>query len=319
MLAVYQRYVPWFNVGTARELAGRLGVLVAQEAPVAPVRSDNDMITGVRQLLGLSDPLSPVETDLLGHVDDGPVESLDIFFSTVNGVLTAWSPIGRIESNCDFFAVVRGYSAVWVRPDQHQWGACASDGQLIHVGSVEGVNTPFDPGDPQQFLVHDWERQVRENLLPEELRTEITLEWAQAIIDTVFVDLFGSDASSPRALLEYSSEGDSYYTNALNHGRIPSDQLSALSILHEAAHAALSVQESLTFAEWRDHGGYYAATILMFWERYVPGFDGERARAAAASHGVEVSTSPPVFPVGGAVGAAAVTEALGLGAAGMLR
>ena len=306
VLAVHQRYVPGFDPGAARELARRLGVLVAREAPVEPVRRDSGVIVRVRQLLGLPDTPNRAADDTLAL--EGPLTEARFSINSVNGVLMASSPFGSIESSCGIFTVARGYSAVWVRPDG--WEDCEGGGQLVPVGFVEGADTPFDADDPQLYRVYDWERQTETNLLPDELGEEISPERAQAIVDAVFADLFGSSRQPPR--VRETNDGYSSYSHQFRQIRIQSGAWDAATVLHETVHAALAAQENRTFARWQSHGREYAATILMLWERYVPGFDAERARADAAVHGVEIDSRSPIRPLGGMAGADSVTDLLGL-------
>ena len=305
-LAVYQRYVPGFDAGAARELARRLGVLVAREAPVDPVRRDSGVIVRMRQLLGLPDAAKRAASDTLPLEEPLPEARFSI--NSVDGVLRASSPLGSIESSCDLFAVARGYSAVWVRPDG--WGGCEDGGQLVPVGFVEGADTPFDPDDPQLYRVYDWERQVEANLLPATFSESITQGQAQQVVDAVFADLFGSSRQPPR--VRETDDGYSYYSHQFRQIRIQAGAWDAATVLHETVHAALAVQRTQTFARWQGHGREYAATILMLWERYVPGFDAEQARADAAVHGVEIADRSPIRPSGSTAGADSVTYLLGL-------
>ena len=308
VLAVHQRYVPGFDAGAARELARRLGVLVAREAPVEPVRRDSGVIVRVRQLLGLPDVPNRTTGDILALEE--PLTEARFSINSADGVLRASSPFGSIESSCGIFSVARGYSAVWVRPDG--WEDCEGGDQLVPVGFVEGADTPFDADDPQLYSVYDWERQAEANLLPDELGEEITPERAQAIVNAVFADLFGSSRQPPQVRAANRDDRTSYYSHQFRQIRILPDAWEAATVLHETVHAALAVQENRTFARWQSHGREYAATILMLWERYVPGFDAERARADAAVHGVEVASRSPIRPLGSTAGADSVTDLLGL-------
>ena len=158
--------------------------------------------------------------------------------------------------------------------------------------------------------MYDWERQVEANLLPDELDEEIALERAQQVVNAVFVDLFGSSGQPPR--VRETNEGYSSYSHQFRQIRIQSGAWDAATVLHETVHAALAAQRTQTFACWQGHGREYAATILMLWERYVPGFAAARARADAAVHGVEIAGRSPIRPVGGAAEADSVTDLLGL-------
>ena len=305
-LAVHQRYVPGFDVDAARELARRLGVLVAWEAPVEPVRRDSGVIVRVRQLLGLPDAANRATGDILALEE--PLAEARFSINSVDGVLSASSPFGSFESSCDLFTVARGYLAVWVRPDG--WGDCEDGDQLIPVGFVEGADTPFDEDDPQLYSVYDWERQIDANLLPAAFSETITQGQAQQIVDAVFADLFGSSRQPPR--VRETDDGYSSYSHQFRQIRIQAGAWDAATVLHETVHAALAVQRTQTFARWQGHGREYAATILMLWERYVPGFDAEQARADAAVHGVEIAGRSPIRPSGGTAGADSVTDVLGL-------
>ncbi len=304
VLAVHERYVPGFDAVEARRQARRLGVLVAPAAPAAPVRRDSGVIVRVRQLLGLPDSANDAASDF----ETAPPAEARFTISPGNGVLRVSSPLGSAESQCDFFVVVRGFSAVWARPGG--WSDCEDDGRLIPVGFAERAGVPFEQDDPQQYQVYDWERQIEANLLPAELGEEITVAAAQSIVNGVFADIMGRQRPAPR-VREVDADG-SEYVHRFRQIRLGPGGRNAATVLHETVHALLDAEADRSYRRWDGHGREYAATILMLWERYVPGFNGVRARADARLHGVDVAGASPLRPVGGGTGAAAVTERLGL-------
>ena len=304
VLAIHERYVPGFDAVAARRLARRLGVLVAPEAPVAPLRRDSGVIVRVRQLLGLPDSVDDAE---IGFETTPPGEAR-FTISSSDGVLRVSSLLGPIESRCDFFTVIRGFSAVWARPGG--WSDCPDEGRLILVGFSERAGAPFEQDDPQQYHVYDWERQMEANLLPPELGEEITVAAAQSIVNAVFTDTLGRQRQAPR--VREVDAGGSEYAHRFRQIRLGPGGLNAATVLHETAHALLDAEADRSFRRWEGHGPQYAATILMLWQRYIPGFNANRARVDAALHGMEFADVSPIRPVGGAAAAAAVSDLLGL-------
>ena len=304
VLTVHERYVPGFDAVEARQQARKFGVLVAPAPPAPPVRRDSDVIVRVRQLLGLPDSADDAE---IGFETDPPAEAR-FTLSQGNGVLRVSSPLGSVDSQCELFAVIRGFSAVWVRPGG--WDECTGSGRLIPVGFAERTGTPFEQDDPQRYQVYDWERQVEANLLPPEFDEEITLVAAQSIVDGIFADMLGGQRQAPR-VREVDADG-SEYAHRFRQIRLGSGGRNAATVLHETVHALLDAEADRSYRRWDGHGREYAATILMLWERYVPGFNGAQARADARLHSVDVAGASPLRPIGGRTGVAAVTGLLGL-------
>ena len=307
-LVVHERYVPGFDAVKARRQARRLGVLIAPQAPAAPVRRDSGVIVRVRQLLGLPDSADDAE---IGFETETSAE-VHFTVGSDDGMLRVTSPLGSVESRCDFFTVVRGFLAVWARPSG--WSDCVDSERLVPVGFAEGAGTPFEQDDPQQYRVYDWERQIEANLLPPELGEEITVAAAQSIVDAVFADMSGRQRQAP--LVRAVDADGSEYVHRFRQIRLGPGGRNAATLLHETAHALLDAEADRSHRRWEGHGPQYGATILMLWERYVPGFDGARARAAAAVHGVDIAGRPPISAVGGSGARSAAREALGLAGSG---
>lgn len=310
VLAVFERYLPQFDVAAARARAAEFGVRVAAEAPVQPGSAGASQVRTVQRVLRIPQS-SPADPETGGAADDPGESSIAEFtVSSSDGDLAVRSELGEATSRCRNLRVVRGFHAAWVRTAS--WGACEDTDALTLMGFSARAGVEEDRDDPQQYRVYDWERQTEANLLPDSLNDEIEPEQAQRITDAVFADLFGSATRPPRVRPANRDDEYSYYTHQFRQIRILPGAWDAATVLHETVHAALAVRQSSTFARWDGHGQEYAATILMLWERYMPGFDAVRAREAAALHGVDIADISPIRPVGGAAAAAAVSDLLGL-------
>ena len=305
-IAVFDRYLPDFDAEAARAAAAEFGVRVAAEPPVPATRRDDVVATRLQRLLGIS----RVPALDIPETDDAEAESAAFSIAVEEGRLVARSALGAAASACGNLNIVRGNRMVWVRPS----GAygCEAAGSLVPMGFAPLADYEENRDDPQQHRVYDWERQAEANLLPVEFSESITQERAQQVVNAVFADLFGSSGQPPRVRPANRDDRTSYYSHQFRQIRILPDAWDAATVLHETVHAALAVQENRTFARWQSHGREYAATILMLWERYVPGFAAERARADAAVHGVEIAGRSPIRPLGGMAGADSVTDLLGL-------
>ena len=303
-VAVFDRYLPGFDAEAARALAAEFGVRVAAEPPVPAVRRDDALATRLQRLLGIS--RAPALD--IPETDDAEPTSATFSIAVEEGRLVARSALGVAASACGNLNIVRGNRAVWVRPSSAY--GCEDADSLVPMGFAPRADYEVDRDDPQQRRVYDWERQVEANLLPVEFSESITQERAQQVVNAVFADLFGSGRQPPR--VRETNDGYSSYSHQFRQIRIQSGAWDAATVLHETVHAALAAQRTQTFARWQGHGREYAATILMLWERYVPGFAAARARADAAVHGVEIAGRSPIRPMGGAAEADSVTDLLGL-------
>lgn len=307
-IAVFDRYLPGFDAEAARASAAEFGVRVAAEPPLPAVRRDDAAAAQLRRLLGI--PRAPALE--LPSTDDAEAESATFSVAVEEGRLVARSALGIAASECGHLGVVRGNRAVWVRSSSAY--GCEDAGSLAPVGFVQSAEIEVDREDPQQHRVYDWERQVQANLLPGEFGAAISLERAQAIADAVFEDVFGQSRRPPRVRLV--DEDYSAYAHRFRQIRLTERGLNAATVLHELVHAVLAAEAERSLRSWAGHGREYAATVLMLWERYVPGFDGARARAAAAVHEVDIAGRPPISAVGGSGARSAAREALGLAGSG---
>ena len=303
-IAVFERYLPGFDAEAARALAAEFGVRVAAEPPVPAARRDDAVATRLQRLLGIS--MAP--TLEIPETDDAEAASAAFSIAVEEGRLVARSVLGTAASECGNLNIVRGNRAVWVRPSSAY--GCEDADSLVPMGFAPRADYEVDRDDPQQRRVYDWERQVEANLLPAEFSESITQERAQQVVNAVFADLFGPGRQPPR--VRETNDGYSSYSHQFRQIRIQSGAWDAATVLHETVHAALAAQRTQTFVRWQSHGREYAATILMLWERYVPGFAAARARADAALHGVEIAGRSPIRPLGGATEADLVADLLGL-------
>ena len=309
-IAVFERYLPGFDAEAARVSAAEFGVRVAAEPPLRATAQAGAIAEQMRGLLGIGLilPAATASGDA-DFLEDGAGDaSAGFSVAPEDGRLVARSDLGTFASECGNLSVVRGNRTVWVRP----WGAddCSDNARLFPVGFVRDAEIEEDRNDPQQYRIYDWERQMEANLLPAEMDEAITLERAQAIADAVFADMFGESRRPPR--VRVVDQAQSAYVHQFRQIRLSEAGLNGATVLHETAHAVLAAEADRSFRRWEGHGPEYALTILMFWQRYVPGFDAARAWSAARLHGVEFAARQPASPLGGAAETRAVTAALGL-------
>ena len=148
--------------------------------------------------------------------------------------------------------------------------------------------------DAQQFRAYDWESRVRGDLIPLSfdrsayyLLPDFDAYWneVRGWLDAIMDDLFhGREAPISLEVLR----GVGWRAYAFER-TIFISQASAFVIIHELAHI-LSGSESA-------HGGRFTATLLMLWERYVPGFDTARALELTQRYAVDVGHPVEVEPV----------------------
>ena len=175
--------------------------------------------------------------------------------------------------------------AVWVTTETEQFRWQLFD----YHGPV--ANTAHDR---QQFLEYDWEQRVEVELIsPAFDRTaqyllpdwpaywrEVRL-WLAAMTD----DLLGVGAE-PIQLEVLDVIGWQAYASGRT---IYTSYASTNTMLHELAH--------IVAGELSGHDGRFAATLLAIWERYIPDFDGARARALAERYGVEIGEPAHLQPI----------------------
>ena len=163
-------------------------------------------------------------------------------------------------------------------------------------GAIFDIHRPVanTAQDRQQFLAYDWEQRVTAELIPRSFNNtayyllpdwpaywrEVRL-WLAAISDDLF------DPSAEPVHLEVLDTVD---WQAYASGRtIYISYASANTILHELAHVVAGDSSG--------HTGRFVATIIDIWERYIPGFDRDRAHALAERYGVEVGEPARIRPV----------------------
>ena len=225
------------------------------------------------------------EVDFTVFVADGQfvVDGLEGWYHVARKPI-AWrpgpAPLGEI--------VFRGVNgSVWVTADVEHVGTSIYD---IHQPVV---NTAHDA---RQFREYDWEIRVRNELIPLSFdRTAYYLlpDWdaywdeVRDWLDAVVEDLFHGRAQPVqlRVLDELSCVA---YAD-IDARAIATSCGSALTILHEFGHILAGNEDA--------HGGRFVATMLMLWERYIPGFDAARARELTQRYAVEVARPVAVEPV----------------------
>ena len=163
-------------------------------------------------------------------------------------------------------------------------------------GSIYDINEPLagTGNDWQQYRAYDWETRLWDELFPPSFNTtaqyllpDWDAYWAEVRrwLDAIMDDLFHGRAA-PVELVVLDVLGWEAYAS----GRAIFISFASTNvILHELAHIVAGENEG--------HGGRFVATLLMFWERYVPGFDTARAVELARRYSVEVGRPVEVEPV----------------------
>ena len=168
---------------------------------------------------------------------------------------------------------------VWVSSERDDPGPAG--GRIYHAYEpLAGAGIDW-----QQHRVLDWETRVRQELigsafdytayylLPDRdaYRAE-QHKWLAAI----GYDLYGHDAQSASADAA-DSDAATRRAAVVSISRPPA---SATRLLHEIAHIVAGTADS--------HGGSFAASLLLLWERYIPDFDTARALGIAERYSVVV-------------------------------
>ena len=148
--------------------------------------------------------------------------------------------------------------------------------------------------DRQQFLAYDWEERITEELIPqsfEDAATYLLPDWPAYWREVrLWLAAIHDDLLGPTAEPVYLEVLDAVGWQAYASGRtIYISYASAAAILHELAH--------IIAGDSSGHDGRFVATLLDIWERYIPDFDGDRARALAERYGVEVGEPVYLQPV----------------------
>ena len=176
---------------------------------------------------------------------------------------------------------------VWVTAERDYVGTSIYD---IHQPVA---NTAHDA---QQYREYDWEIRVEDELIPlsfddsgDYLFPDWEAYWAEVRgwLDAITDDLFHGQAE-PVGLVVLDDLGWVAYADVAAR-TINTSYASATMILHEFGHILAGNEDA--------HGGRFVATMLMLWERYVPGFDAARARELTERYGVEVGRPVVVEPV----------------------
>lgn len=150
-------------------------------------------------------------------------------------------------------------------------------------------------GDEQQFRAYNWEERVTNSLFPPSFNEtayyalpDQDAYWAEVRgwLAAMSDDLYRSPDAVRLDVLDVLG-WEAYATE----GTVHTSLASANTILHEFAHTVAGVEHG--------HDGRFVATLLMIWERYVPGFDAARARELASLYSVNVGEPADVEPESG--------------------
>ena len=149
-------------------------------------------------------------------------------------------------------------------------------------------------GDRQQYRAYDWEIRVEQELIPQSfnhsayfLLPDWDAYWAEvrgwlaAIVD----DLYRGNIE-PVELQVLNTVGWEAYASGRT---IYISYASANTILHELAHVLAGTDVG--------HGEQFTAMMLTIWDRYIPGFDAERALELADRYSVRIGSDPDVRPI----------------------
>jgi len=178
-------------------------------------------------------------------------------------------------------------NGVWAGVDRESIeGPEPGSGAELHIyAPVVGTDA-----DRQQFRAYDWEARVLIKMIPWSwnqswyyLLPDWDAYWDQvrAWLDAMIDDLYRGNAEPVELRV----------LDTIAWGAYASDRTIAVSraglyvILHEFAHTIADAEQS--------HDGAFTATLLALWERYVPGFDRQRAVELAERYQVEIGPPPP--------------------------
>lgn len=163
-------------------------------------------------------------------------------------------------------------------------------------GAIFDIHRPVanTAEDRQQFLAYDWEERVTEELIPqsfEDAATYLLPDWPAYWREVrLWLAAIRDDLLGPTAEPVYLEVLDAVGWQAYASGRtIYISYASAAAILHELAHVVAGDSSG--------HDGRFVATLLDIWERYIPDFDGDRARALAQRYGVEIGEPARIQPI----------------------
>ena len=198
---------------------------------------------------------------------------------------TAWYAKGRSGSRVYLYNRIPGVwiSAEWIRPGPE-------GGTNWEIRSPLAGSGP----DTQQHLVADWEYRVRAQLIPRSFSTAgsdffpnalAVWELRKDAVDAIMEDLFHGRDKRPQLALEAQQLGLTY----ANTG----SYFAVLATFDVVLH--LLAQEIID--QSADFDVDMAGTLLMLWDRYVPGFDRVEALRLADRYGVVVGSSVEVNPV----------------------
>ena len=176
------------------------------------------------------------------------------------------------------------------------WVSTQRDGPDRTAGRIFYIHEPLagTTGNPQEYRVRDWSYRVHTELIPRAFHTaayflfpDREAYWAEARgwLEAMSGDLFHGRAEPVQLEVvsgggwEVDTETRTIYTSIASTRVILQGYASILANVDEPA------------------GGRYTATLLMLWERYVPGFDAAHALRLAERYAVEVGTPVEVEPV----------------------
>ena len=294
----------WFRRGDAvRRTECGSAELRFEGGEILVMLLDADSCTGRAVLVPLgATGGSPADAELAELPDSLP----SITFAARGRRLIAQADAGEFEIDRSVW-IIRGWRAVWLADAAPDW----RDYERLRLAAqVDSAQAKMDAADPQRWSAYDWEVEVVVNLLPAALRDAIPAAHVTELVEAVFADQFGPDEPVPELGLQ-TGEGAEYrfFTDRIVFGA--ESGLRPWFVLHELAHAvqlraAARTGEPVIEA----HGRQFAATLLGFWTRYVPGFDRGAAEEAAAAHFADASSLAHV-PVGGEAGKSRVRAALG--------
>lgn len=235
------------------------------------------------------------------------VES-DLSVRVVDGSFVVRADGLNYEDVCGFVSLRRSSRIVSLTAEHPP--ACDEIASPVTVLSVADFRPEFDPDDPQQHLVYDWESHLGRSVHPTYLQNPITLAGARAIARAVYSDHFRGRELPPSMTVvgDNALDGLAGIYRARGHViELTSAGLNTASVLHELGHALVQSAGVRT-----GHGPPFVAQMLALWQRYLPDFDAAAALRAAADHDVVVAASPPAAATGGLVQLGAAQAALGV-------
>lgn len=204
-------------------------------------------------------------------------------------------PSARVVSTrCSYASLARhpGRETIWMHAlDSAECREWEPPERLL---SVRDATVMRRPDDPQYARSNDWLFQLERQAEQIYGSVPVSLDTFEAAIETAYRDFFGDGRTPPQVVHDPSSSSE-LHDFGMNEIVVSRSELPALSVLDSIAYQLTGRLDSDDWQldyEWS--GPELAAQAIAVFERYLPGFDAEAARASAAEFGVRVAAEPPL-------------------------